>query len=351
MISESSFRSAVRTAGKGATGCVAVDGIRKCSPDKKNWYSIVRVRHDGIVRVSKGDLAAPAASLARVLVNDGMLAAWPAIVFRFTVDKVGNWLTVRVEGGATKAPGVFVSGNAGIGPGAAGSRPKPTAAVPSAEPEARHRESHGAHAPSGERVKRAKSSREPAEIGLIVALLSDFGRAARPGDFATDDGIAGQAGLYSWWATSTATELLFQLQAVGPPPYLLYVGQAGATRWPSGRKSTATLKSRILSNHISGNTLSSTFRHTISAILVRPLHLRVASSGRLLLEDNRRVSAWIQQHLRIAIAPWPDRDTLEAIESQVLDALDPTLNIDGRPATPFREHLTKLRRQMSTAHL
>ena len=40
----------------------------------------------------------------------------------------------------------------------------------------------------------------------------------------------------------------------------LYVAQAAATRWPSGRKSTATLKSRIRSNRLRGNLSSSTFR-------------------------------------------------------------------------------------------
>ena len=104
-ISQPSFRSAVGTAAKGATDRVAVDGIRQCNPQKKNWYGIVRVRHDGIVPVSKGDLAAPAASLGKVLANDGMLAAWPTVVFRFTMDKAGDWLTVQAEENAAKTPG------------------------------------------------------------------------------------------------------------------------------------------------------------------------------------------------------------------------------------------------------
>ena len=96
-ISGSSFRSAVNAAAKGATGRIAVDGIRECSPKKKNWYGIVRVRQRSIVPVSKGDLAAPNASLGKVLENDGMLAAWPTIVFRFTIDKAGDWLNVQKE--------------------------------------------------------------------------------------------------------------------------------------------------------------------------------------------------------------------------------------------------------------
>ena len=31
-------------------------------------------------------------------------------------------------------------------------------------------------------------------------------------------------------------------------------------------------------------------------------------------EDNRRVSRWIENHLRVAIVPWEDRDSLERVE-------------------------------------
>ena len=142
---------------------------------------------------------------------------------------------------------------------------------------------------------------ESPESRRITALLSDPARAEDPCAFPMDDAIAGHAGLYSWWADSTATELLPQIPGSVPPPHLIYVGQAGATSWPSGKSSRATLKSRILTDHIGGNASSSTFRLTITALLVDPLNLRVAKPGRLVLEDNRRVSAWIKEHLRIAI--------------------------------------------------
>lgn len=189
------------------------------------------------------------------------------------------------------------------------------------------------------------------EIDRLVALLSNFGWAVAPRAFPPDNASADDAGLYSWWADSTARELLSQLPGDVRPPYLIYVGQAGATMWPSGKKSTATLKSRILSNHIGGNASSSTFRLTLSAILASPLNLRVAKPGRLLMEDNRRVSTWIKENLRVAITPWPDRDTLNDTECKVLKKIDPPLNIDGRPGTPFREHLTKLRCAISSAQM
>ena len=192
---------------------------------------------------------------------------------------------------------------------------------------------------------------EAPEIRRITALLSDPARAEDPRTFPMDDAAARHAGLYSWWADSTAKELLQQIPGSVTPPHLIYVGQAGATSWPSGKRSAATLKSRIRSNHIGGNVSSSTFRWTISALLVDPLNLRVARPGELLSEDNRRVSAWIKEHLRIAIVPLDERDSLQEIERVVLKALDPTLNLDELSATPLRQRLTRLRHELKTQRL
>ena len=180
----------------------------------------------------------------------------------------------------------------------------------------------------------------------ITALLSDRTRSEDPRTFPRDPSAAGKAGLYSWWADAEAEELFLQATSV-PVGQFIYVGQAGATRWPSGTKSTATLKSRIRRNHIQGNLSSSTFRHTISAILREPLNLRLTEPGKLALADNRRVSGWIESHLRVVIVPWQDRDSLERIEQAVLDTLEPPLNLRGRPASVLRRCLTKLRRAIA----
>jgi hypothetical protein len=42
--------------------------------------------------------------------------------------------------------------------------------------------------------------------------------------------------------------------------------------------------------------------------------------------------------------PVPDADRLGETETAVLDALDPPLNLRGRPPTPIRTQLTELRR-------
>ena len=184
------------------------------------------------------------------------------------------------------------------------------------------------------------------DIRRIASLLSDPARSEPPRSFSNDSIAAGNAGLYSWWADTDARDLFLRSTGVRVG-HFLYVGQAGETRWPSGRKSTATLKSRIRRNHVRGNLSSSTFRHTISALLRQPLKLRLAEPGKLTPEDNRRVSEWLEDHLRVAIVSSEDRDSLKAVEQAVLDTLDPPFNLDGRPPTVLRRRLTDLRRAMT----
>ena len=186
-----------------------------------------------------------------------------------------------------------------------------------------------------------------ADVQRLAALLSDPDWPERPRAFPADPIASGKAGLYSWWADAEARELFLRAAGGISVGRFLYVGQAGATHWPSGRKSSATLKTRIRSNHIRGNLSSSTFRRTISALLREPLDLRLAEPGKLAPEDNRRVSRWIEDHLRVAIVPSVDRDALERLEQAVLDTLDPPFNLEGRPPTDLRRCIAALRRAIA----
>ncbi len=183
-------------------------------------------------------------------------------------------------------------------------------------------------------------------IEELVAALSDNGRARSSAGFPLDSQVAARPGLYSWWGDETARAAIEEQLGITIPP-LVYVGQAGATRWPSGTRSSATLGSRIRDNHINGNASSSTFRLTLSALLLRPLGLTVLKPGRLAREDRRIVSVWMKDHLRVVIVPYDDRDSLEHVEDYVLDTLDPPLNLRGRPTTGPRNRLKDLRRQIT----
>lgn len=151
--------------------------------------------------------------------------------------------------------------------------------------------------------------------------------------------------MYVWWGDAEACAVLGAEMGLALGP-LLYVGQAGATKWPSGRRSNATLARRIVRQHIRGNARSSTFRRTISALLLDRLSLIVAAGGRLDRPSNARVSAWIAEHLTVGIAPFDDRDSLGRIERLVLDEIDPPLNLGQCVPSEARSRLTQVRSRL-----
>ena len=184
------------------------------------------------------------------------------------------------------------------------------------------------------------------EVEVLVAALANSSRAEAPARFPVDARAAVYPGLYPWWGDDDGRTVLASALAVDALPPLLYAGQAGATKWPSGKRSNATLRSRIRQQHIRGNARSSTFRLTLSTILLVELGLTPASGGRLTPDSNRVVSEWIAAHLRVAIVPFPDRDRLGVVEGAVLGRLDPPLNLDHCASSVIRARLTELRRTL-----
>ena len=167
-------------------------------------------------------------------------------------------------------------------------------------------------------------------------MLSDPSRALSPQEL-LGRGPQGllAPGLYSWWVDDQGAADLSG--GLGHPVQggLIYAGQAGATRWPSGKRSQNTLWGRITGMHLGGAAEFSTFRRTLAAIL-RPV---VGLSS----EDDPQLSAWISTHLRVNAVPVPDADRLAETETAVLGTLDPPLNLRGRPPSPIRARLAELR--------
>lgn len=179
-------------------------------------------------------------------------------------------------------------------------------------------------------------------VDALVEQLKDSRRAVSPIDFPADAVMADRPGLYAWWADDAG------LTALAAPfgvtlPALIYAGQAGATSTRSNTERSATLRSRIGGNHVNGNISSSTFRKTLSSLLMDPLDLRLAGTGRLDSASNRKVSTWMQTHLRVSIAAVENRASLADIEHAVLQRLDPPLNLMGMRPTPIRAELRRLR--------
>jgi hypothetical protein len=177
----------------------------------------------------------------------------------------------------------------------------------------------------------------------IVATVGCSENAVEPRRFPPDRAAVDKPGMYAWWSDDEARTVLGEEIDAELPP-LLYVGQAGATKWPSGKRSSATLKSRVGGQHIRGNARSSTFRLTISSLLLHGLGLVPLPGGNLDATSNSRASAWIADHLRVAIAPYEDRDTLGLIEAEVVTHLNPPLNLGQCLPSNARRRLTELRR-------
>jgi hypothetical protein len=184
---------------------------------------------------------------------------------------------------------------------------------------------------------------------LVVSLanwLSNRDNAEPAASFPRDPQAVAGPGLYSWWADSEGLCILGEPFGVALPP-LIYAGQTGATSRRARVERVATLRSRIGGNHLNGNANSSTFRRTLSSVLMGPLQLRVCGRGRLDEDSNRAVSIWMRRHLAVATVSVPDRSSLAEVEEAVLARIDPPLNLIGMRPTAVRTQLRDLRRRLS----
>jgi hypothetical protein len=171
----------------------------------------------------------------------------------------------------------------------------------------------------------------------FVSRLLEATAALSPDDF-LQRGRQGLdvPGLYSWWVDERGAADLAAGLGTSFEPGMIYAGLGGATRWPSGRRSTNTLWSRIAGMHLGSRHEFSTFRRTLGAILA---HGRGDSTI-----DELRLTQWMREHLKVVAVPWTDADTLGRLEGDVLRELDPPLNLQGMADSPTRRRLTELRR-------
>jgi hypothetical protein len=184
------------------------------------------------------------------------------------------------------------------------------------------------------------STVDAAEVREMVEALEDDASALSPSDFLATRGAGlGVPGLYSWWVDDEGAGDLSRGLDLQLRPGLIYAGLAGATHWPSGKRSTNTLWLRIQSMHLGKKSQFSTFRLTLGSILA-------ASVGADQI-DETSLSAWMHVHLRVVTAPYVDADVLGVIETEVLQSLDPPLNLRGMHESDVRTRLTQLRKRAS----
>jgi hypothetical protein len=141
-------------------------------------------------------------------------------------------------------------------------------------------------------------------------------------------------GLYSWWVDEPGARALTLGLGHRVDAGLIYAGQAGATRWPSGQRSSNTLRGRLIGMHRDGSVNFSTFRRTLAA------GLNLASAGRA---DEGALTEWMRLHLAVAWRSTEDADGLAAVEHDVLATLDPVFNLRGMPGSDVRLELKRRR--------
>jgi len=157
------------------------------------------------------------------------------------------------------------------------------------------------------------------------------------------------SGLHSWWVDKEgAADLSRGLGAILAPGRI-YIGQAGGTRWPAGRKVATTLARQIGETHLGGRVRASDLRFSLAAALFGQLGLQVQAPMLVTPASEVDLSAWMKRHLAIAVHPVADADALESLERRLLIRLDPPLALLHMPPSPVRARLSELRRVISRA--
>jgi hypothetical protein len=150
------------------------------------------------------------------------------------------------------------------------------------------------------------------------------------------------SGLYAWYFREVPPGVPVNDCVVRDGLTLLYVGIA-----PSRIGSKSTLRRRIR-QHYRSNAAGSTLRLTLGCLLARTLRLRlhrVGTRNRLTFgsEGEHKLSEWMATN---ALVCWVAHPRPWNIETEIISALRPPLNIDANAHHPFCATLTTTRRDM-----
>jgi hypothetical protein len=159
-------------------------------------------------------------------------------------------------------------------------------------------------------------------------------------------GVPDAPGIYAWWiADGTALSDVPPRPHPTLPLWLLYVGIA-----PSRPTSKATLRRRVLRQHLRGNLAASTFRRSLAALLWRSQGWtpRLTASGRLTFDaaENAALTAWQEDQLRLS---WCAVDEPWFTESEVFRSMKAPLNVDGNAEDAFYPTMKAARAELVAA--
>ena len=173
----------------------------------------------------------------------------------------------------------------------------------------------------------------------LIDALGDRARAERASAFRSDGPSAGLCGVYGWWADDVARHAIEQALGADVAPFI-YVGKAG------GAHSVQTFGARILGNHLNGSNRTSTFRQSLTAILLSDPVFAAAHPNPRALAARQVVSSWMREHLAVAVVAVGGPEDIEAAEDAAIARYDPPLNLRGVARTPSRMRLRELRRDL-----
>lgn len=184
-------------------------------------------------------------------------------------------------------------------------------------------------------MTRSPDSQTP-EATQFASILAQPQHSRSPSEFlAAGKSGLDCTGLYSWWVDDDGAAQLSAGLGVALDPGLIYAGQAGANSRIAQRPSASTLWRRIGRKHLGRRVGSSTFRRSLGSILTV-----VRDSGVI---DEATLTKWMVAHLRVIAIAVPEPAALDRLETAVLGALDPPLNITKMPRTELRSRLRALR--------
>jgi hypothetical protein len=172
-------------------------------------------------------------------------------------------------------------------------------------------------------------------LGAIPLSIADARRPPAQG------GIPLTAGFYAWWAlTGAIASVPATPHPLDPGWELLYVGIA-----PRDANSSQRLRTRVLDNHVGGNTGSSTFRFTLAALLREEPELDLHPEKRakkyvLPKGENKDLSVWQATHLSIT---WCEVEAPWLLEPQIIEVMKPPLNLADNASHDFHRTVAEAR--------
>ncbi len=180
--------------------------------------------------------------------------------------------------------------------------------------------------------------------------LTEIGPLWRWGDPA---GPPKSPGAYAWFSDVVPASVtdggLFEREGLT----LLYVGIAPRASTAGGRDPHRTSLEPRIAYHVTGSAEASALRTTLGCVLAEPLRLtlELADDGERFTwgpDGEARVSAWIQQHMRVS---WVVHSRPWEVSDMAFRSLFLPLNLNITDPNPFHRWLEQLKQSMEATAL